>query len=195
MKFFRNEKIFFKKYCILILILNFVVLAISLILYPLLFIGIIVPIFGNIFGVLFLCIYNVLNNFAKLHNDLISSDGNLNFLKNFINPLWNFLKSSKKVLCVTSFRIFFQNHSIGFKSGEYGGKNINSNSSLWASKNGFNSLERWARALSNIKSIFPASRYRVRIPSKKCWNCSAFNVSENAIWTLPTRGSTAPTRC
>ena len=61
MKFFRNEKIFFKKYCILILILNFVVLGISLILYPLLLIGIIVPIFGNIFGVLFLC-----NIFANL---------------------------------------------------------------------------------------------------------------------------------
>ena len=61
MKFFRNDKNFFKKYCILILILNFVVLAISLILYPLLLIGIIVPIFGNIFGVLFLC-----NIFANL---------------------------------------------------------------------------------------------------------------------------------
>ncbi len=61
MKFFRNEKSFFKKYCILILILNFVVLGISLILYPLLLIGIIVPIFGNIFGVLFLC-----NIFANL---------------------------------------------------------------------------------------------------------------------------------
>lgn len=55
MKFFKDNKLFFKKYCVLILILNFIVLGISLILYPLLFIGIIVPVFGNIFGVLFLC--------------------------------------------------------------------------------------------------------------------------------------------
>ncbi len=55
MKIFKDNKLFFKKYCVLILILNFIVLGISLILYPLLFIGIIVPVFGNIFGVLFLC--------------------------------------------------------------------------------------------------------------------------------------------
>jgi len=55
MKFFKDNKLFFKKYCVLILILNFIVLGISLILYPLLFIGIIVPVFGNIFGFLFLC--------------------------------------------------------------------------------------------------------------------------------------------
>lgn len=55
MKIFKENKLFFKKYCVLILILNFIVLGISLILYPLLFIGIIVPVFGNIFGVLFLC--------------------------------------------------------------------------------------------------------------------------------------------
>ncbi|TKJ23761.1 MAG: hypothetical protein CEE42_11650 [Promethearchaeota archaeon Loki_b31] len=35
--------------------------------------------------VLLLTIYNALNNFAKLYNNLISDNGNLNILINFIN--------------------------------------------------------------------------------------------------------------
>ena len=142
-----------------------------------------------------LFIYNDTSNFAKLHRVLISIDDNLNFIINFMSARWNFLKVSKKVLCVTCFCKNFQNHSIGFKSGEYGGRNKSSSFSLLASRNGSNSFEWCARALSKIKRIFPASLYLARSPSKKCWNYWAFRVSENATCTFPSKGSTAPIRC
>lgn len=65
MKFFKNYKIFFKNYCKLTLLLNISVLSISLILYLLLLIGVIVPIFGNIFGILFLI--NIFTNLFFIH--------------------------------------------------------------------------------------------------------------------------------
>ena len=65
MRFFKNYKFFFKNYCKLTLLLNISVLGISLILYLLLLIGIIVPIFGNIFGILFL--FNIFVNLFFIH--------------------------------------------------------------------------------------------------------------------------------
>ena len=63
-------------------------------------------------------IYDELNIFEKLHRVLISCDDNLNFIINFIMARWNSLNVPKKVLCVTFFLKNFQNHSIGFMSGE-----------------------------------------------------------------------------
>ena len=108
---------------------------------------------------------------------------------------WNFLNVSKKVLWVTCLRKNFQNHSIGFKSGEYGGRKRSSSLSLLSSKNGSNTLEWCARALSKIKRIFPELLYLVRSPSKNYWNWGAFSVSENATCTFPASGSTAPMSC
>ena len=108
---------------------------------------------------------------------------------------WKSLKVPKKVLCVILFLKNFQNHSMGFNSGEYGGKNKSLRRSSCASKNDFSAFEWCTRALSNPIMSFWDLGYLQRRPSKKCWNWSVFNDSENATCTFPLFGSTAPMIC
>ncbi|MHA1756626.1 MAG: hypothetical protein ACTSVV_07645 [Promethearchaeota archaeon] len=60
-----------------------------------------------------------------------------------------------------------QKKSIGFKAGEYRGKNINSSRALLPPKKDYTSLERYARALFKRIIRFSASRFLASRPSKK----------------------------
>lgn len=94
-------------------------------------------------------------------------------------------------LCVILLRINHQTLSIGFRSGEYGGKNINSRWSWCSCRNGFNLRAWWYRTLSSTRmTFFPLY---ARITFFRCFlKVRLFPLSEKETTICPESGLTVP---
>ena len=100
----------------------------------------------------------------------------------------------KYLLCVHSRRVIFHTLSILFKSGLYGGKNINLIHFLFLVSQGWIIIAWWYLALSSISTSFFPHFLFFKIISKKFKNVSALKMDVIMLSIWPVFARTAPNK-